>query len=352
MAPAEAPSRSASTHRGLARVLVTEDQPEMLRMIDRALGNRYRCEFAATTAQAHSKLASTTFQLALCNIQMPGASGLALAEEITERHPETAVVLITEEDDPEVARKAFGFGGHGVHGYLVKPFWPGQLLITAMNALRRRELETSERSYRLDLEAQAIDELRLSRQETVERLTKAIELHDSSTGEHVDRMADIASLLATRLGLDTAWVELLRLAAPMHDVGKIATPDGILRKPGPLTPEEREEMKRHTTVGHEILADSKSELLRIAASIALTHHERWDGSGYPRGLSGGEIPLEGRISAVADVFDASLSDRCYRSALTKEETVEIIKDGRGGQFDPQIADVLLQHLGEALLLRA
>ncbi|HET6570904.1 MAG TPA: HD domain-containing phosphohydrolase, partial [Solirubrobacterales bacterium] len=279
-------------------------------MVDRALGNRYRCEFAATAAQAHRKLASTTFQLALCDIQMLGASGLALAEEITEQHPETAVVLITEKDDPEVARRAFAFGGHGVHGYLVKPLRPGELLIAVMNALRRRELEISERSYRLDLQAQAIDELRLSRQETVERLSKAIELHDSSTGEHVDRMAEVAAFLATRLGLDSTWVDLLRLAAPMHDVGKIATPDGILRKPGPLTPEEREEMKRHTTVGFEILADSKSELLRVAANIALTHHERYDGSGYPYGLTGEEIPLEGRISAVADVFDATLSDRC------------------------------------------
>jgi putative two-component system response regulator len=137
----------------------------------------------------------------------------------------------------------------------------------------------------------------------------------------------------------------------MHDVGKIATPSEILRKPGPLTSAEREEMKRHTTIGHEILADSESELLRLAASIALTHHEYYDGSGYPRGLVGEEIPLEGRITAIADVFDALLSDRHYRPALTVEETVEVIKEGRGGQFDPRIADILLEHLDEALLLR-
>jgi PAS domain S-box-containing protein len=464
---------------GLARILVTDDQPEMLRLVDHALGEQYRCEFAANVTQAHKKLASTTYQLALCDIQMTGGSGLALAEEITEEHPEIAVVLVTEKDDPEVARQAFGLGGHGVHGYLVKPFWPGQLLITAMNALRRRELENSERAYRLNLEERrqtiidmapmpiyvkddayryvfanaqadtlagqerghllgqtdeaimsaealahtravdrrilaegttyeaeetlemggaertfqtvkfplldergsatavcgictdvtaqrealalrdelsaaqqdAIDELHLSRQETVERLTKAIELHDSSTGKHVDQMAKVAALLGTCLGLDPEQVQLLRLAAPMHDVGKIATPSEILRKPGPLTSEEREEMNRHTTIGHEILADSESELLRVAATIALTHHERFDGSGYPKGLAGTEIPLEGRITAVADVFDALLSDRPYRPALTVEETVEILGKDGGGQFDPQIVGLLLDHLDEALSLR-
>jgi PAS domain S-box-containing protein len=464
---------------GLARILITDDQPEMLRLVDRALGGQYRCEFAGCVMHAHKKLASTSFQLALCDLQMLGGSGLALAEEITEEHPEIAVVLITDKDDPEVARQAFALGGHGVHGYLVKPFWPGQLLITVMNALRRRELEDLESAHRLNLEErrqtiidmapmpvyvkddayryvfanaqaddlagqkrgqllgktdeaimspealartravdrdilkrgitfeaeetlaiggvertfqtvkfplldedgratavcgistdvtarrdalrlrdelaaaqqQAIDELRLSRQETVERLTKAIELHDLSTGEHVDRMGTVAAFLGARLGLDPQRVHLLRVAAPMHDVGKIATPSEILRKPGPLTSEEREEMKHHTTVGREILADSESDLLRVAATIALTHHERYDGGGYPQGLAGEEIPFEGRITAVADVFDALLSDRPYRPALTVEETVEVIRKGRGSQFDPQIVDILLGDLDEALAAR-
>jgi len=198
---------------------------------------------------------------------------------------------------------------------------------------------------------QAIDELRLSRQETVERLTRAIELHDLSTGKHVNRMARVASFLGGQLGLDSERVHLLQLAAPMHDVGKIATPSEILRKPGPLTPEEREEMKRHTTVGHEILAGSESELLRVAATIALTHHERYDGSGYPQGLAGEEIPLEGRITAIADVFDALLSDRHYRPALTVEETVEVIRKGRGSEFDPRLVDILLKDFDKALSVR-
>ncbi len=475
-AAAEAAGRAGL---GRARILVTDDRPRMLRLVDSALGERYRCDFAGSLAQAHEKLASTRFDLALCDIQMRDGSGLDLAEEITEEHPETAVVLVTDKDDPAIAKRAFGFGGRGIHGYLVRPFWPGQLLITAMNALRRRELENLERAYRLNLEQrsqtiiemapmpvyvkdadfryvfanaeadrlagqekgqllgktdeaimppkalapiravdrkiieqgtsyeaeetleiggvkrtfrtvkfplfdeegrttavcgistditaqkealrlhdelavaqqQAIDELRLSRQETVVRLTRAIELHDLSTGKHVDRMGRVASFLAGHLGLDAERVQLLRVAAPMHDVGKIATPSEILRKSGPLTPEECEEMQRHTTVGYQILANSESELLRVAATIALTHHERYDGSGYPHGLVAEEIPLAGRITAVADVFDALLSDRSYRPAFTADETVEVIEEGRGSHFDPRIVDVLLEHLDEALSVR-
>jgi putative two-component system response regulator len=460
----------------MARILVMDDRPEMLRLVGRALEERYRSEFATNVDQARQKLAAGNFHLALCDIQMPGESGLVLAEEIVEEHPDTAVVLVTGEDDPGIARQAFGFG---VHGYLVKPFWPGQLLITVMNALRRRELEIAARAHSRNLEERlqtiidmapmpiyvkdgsyryvvanaqaaalsgldraqligksdedimssdalrqtrpldrrildeggtyetdetltiggaertyksvkfpllddegrvaavcgistdvtaekeamqlrdelamaqlkAIEELRSSRQETVERFARAIELHDASTGEHVDRMARVASFLGGKLGFDPQRVHTMRIAAPMHDVGKIATSDKILRKPGALTAAERREMERHTLVGHEILAGSDSELLRVAARIALTHHERFDGSGYPHGLAGEGIPLEGRIAAVADVFDALLSDRCYRPALTVGETLAIFKEGRGTQFDPRIVDLLLDHLQEALSVR-
>jgi len=218
--------------------------------------------------------------------------------------------------------------------------------ITAENeaAKLRDELAASQQK--------AIDELRLSRQETIEGLTKAIELHDSSTGEHVGRMAEIAAFLGAHMGLDPDHIELLRAAAPMHDVGKIGVPAEILRKPGPLAAGEREEMERHTVVGHKIFAHFESELSRIAAAIALTHHERYDGSGYPRGLTGEEIPLEGRIAAVADVFDALLTDRSYRPALSVDEAIAVMREGRGTHFDPEIADLLLDHVEEILALRS
>ncbi|HEX3239780.1 MAG TPA: HD domain-containing phosphohydrolase [Solirubrobacterales bacterium] len=462
----------------LARILVTDDQPAMLDLMDRALGDTYECEFASSVAEARRHLETGAFQLAICNFESDGSSGLGLAGEIVDAYPQTAtIVLMTGEDDPEAARQAFA---HGVYGYLVEPFWPGQLLITVMNTLRGRDLEIAARAHSQNLEDRrqtiidmapigiyakdvtghyvvsndtadlmagmesdgllgktdeaflsgdalevgrssfdrviedgvphervdtveiagltrtfktirfpllgedgeinavggisvditaecealrlrdeltatqqdAIEALRLSRQETIEGLAKAINLHDSSTGEHVDRMAAIASFLATLLGFDPDRALLLRAAAPMHDVGKIGVSAELLRKPGPLSAEERSEMERHTVVGHEIFAQFESDLSRTAASIALTHHERFDGSGYPQGLAGEEIPLEGRITAVADVFDAILSDRSYRTAMSVDEAVEVMKTGRGSQFDPEVVDALLGHLDEALARRA
>jgi len=352
---------------GKARILATDDRPEVLRLVDRALGEDYCCEFATSVGEAREKLAHARFDLALCDIQMPGESGLELVEEIARTHPETAIVLVTGIDDPEIAERAFELGAHN---YLVKPFWPGQLAITASTTLHHHRLErehdarqaallgsAEERTAALRhelIEAQrrAIEELRVSRQETVERLSRAIEMHDVETGRHVNRMAAIAALLGGKLGLEPERVALLRVAAPMHDVGKVATPDEILRKAGPLSQDELEEMRRHTVVGHRILAGSEGDLLRMAASIALTHHERFDGDGYPRGLAGGEIPLEGRIVAVADAFDAMLSDRPYRPAMTLREALATIGAESGSHFDPDVVDALLENADEAAALRA
>jgi len=351
---------------GRARILATDDRPEILRLIDRSLSERYECSFAESAAEARALLAGERFDLALCDIQMPGDSGLVLAEQIAREHPGTAVVMLTGVDDPEVAEQAFAAGAHG---YLVKPFWAGQLLITVANALRQHALEQAERrrheallgsaeekavALRHELigaQRQAIADLQASRQETVERLARAIESHDLETGRHVHRMAAVAALLGSRLGLDAQRTMLLRTAAPMHDVGKIATPDGVLRKQGALTAEERRLMQEHTTVGHEILAGSSSELLKMAAEIALTHHEWFDGSGYPRGLEGEQIPIEGRVVAVADVFDALLSDRPYRPAMGLDEATGTIAAERGAHFDPAVVDTLLDNLDEAVRLR-
>jgi putative two-component system response regulator len=208
----------------------------------------------------------------------------------------------------------------------------------------RDELEESQRA--------AIRELHDSRLETVERLVRALVLHDPNTGAHVGRMAVIAAVLAQRYGLDNARVELLQTAALMHDVGKIGIQGELLRKPGKLTAAERAEMERHTVIGHELLAESDNELLKLAATIALTHHEHFDGRGYPHGLSGEQIPIEGRLVAVADVFDALLSDRSYRPAMTVAEAVDLIRSERGTHFDPTFAELLLDNLDEILSLRA
>ncbi len=460
-----------------ARILITDDRPETLDLIDSSLGVLYDCEFAGSVQEAREKLVGGDYQLALCDVNAAGEAGLSLATLIVSEFPDTAVVLLTDEDDPKVAEKAFDLG---VYGYLVEPLQPGQLLITTMNALRSRELETASRAHSRNLEARvqeildvapiaiyakdlsgrfvianrmadaqaglepgqllgstddrfltpevsdaspdidrrvieeraphervdsvdirgesrrfktirfplfdeqsrvtavggvsvdmtaeleanrlrdelalsqqkSIEDLELSRRETIAGLAMAIDLHDTATGIHTERMAAIAAYLGAKMGLDPECVQLLRAAAPMHDAGKIGTSAEILRKKGPLSDEERSEMQRHTIIGHRIFSKFESDLSRLAASVALSHHERYDGQGYPKGLRGEEIPLEGRITAVADVFDALLSDRSYRKAMSVPEAVDIIAEGRGTHFDPEIADALLENLPECLALRA
>jgi PAS domain S-box-containing protein len=183
--------------------------------------------------------------------------------------------------------------------------------------------------------------LRRSREETIRRLSRAAEFRDDETGAHTERVSRYCELIATRLELDPKHCERLRIAAPMHDVGKIGVADAILKKPGPLDAEERAEMERHAQIGYRILAGSGAALLDLAAMIAWTHHERFDGVGYPRGLVGEEIPLEGRIVAIADVFDALTSDRIYRPAFSYAEAVATMRAARGSHFDPRVLDTFL-----------
>jgi diguanylate cyclase (GGDEF)-like protein len=186
--------------------------------------------------------------------------------------------------------------------------------------------------------------LQLSQGETIRRLAFAAEFRNAETGRHTERMSRYCELLARRLELDDEQCELIRLAAGLHDVGKIAIPDRILLKPGPLTESERRVMQRHAEIGHRLLADSSSELLDVAATIALTHHERFDGEGYPRALAAEAIPLEGRIASVADVFDAITSNRVYRPAMPFDQAVAVMREGRGTQFDPLVLDFFLSSL--------
>jgi putative two-component system response regulator len=189
-----------------------------------------------------------------------------------------------------------------------------------------------------------VAELERSRRETIHRLSRAVETRDLDTGSHIERIGELAASIGQQLGLAPDHVELLRIASPMHDVGKLGISDQILHKPGALTAEERTEMERHAEFGFEVLSGSESALLEMAAEIALTHHEKMDGSGYPRGLVGDQIPLEGRITAVVDVFDALISDRCYRPAMSVEQAVTILEEGRGSHFDPAPLDALLSNI--------
>jgi hypothetical protein len=206
------------------------------------------------------------------------------------------------------------------------------------------EQEIDDRSGELH---RALIELEIAQSETVRRLSMAVEFRDEDTGAHIERIGRFSTLLAEQAGLDSELCERLGYAAPLHDVGKVAIPDAILLKPGPLTAEERAIVETHAEEGHRLLRGSSSSILDMAATIALSHHEKWDGSGYPRGLAGEAIPIEGRIVAVADVFDALTSDRVYRSAYTLEQAVELMREQRGRHFDPVLLDTFLEVLSSS-----
>jgi HD-GYP domain-containing protein (c-di-GMP phosphodiesterase class II)/methylmalonyl-CoA mutase cobalamin-binding subunit len=193
----------------------------------------------------------------------------------------------------------------------------------------------------------ALSELEIAQAETVQRLSMAVEFRDEDTGAHIERIGRFSVLLAEQIGMDTEFCERLRHAAPLHDVGKVAIPDAILLKPGPLTPEERAIVETHAEEGHRLVRGSSSSILDMAATIALSHQEKWDGSGYPRGLKGEAIPIEGRIVAVADVFDALTSDRVYRKAFSVEEAIQMMREQRGRHFDPVLLDAFMEVLGHS-----
>ena len=200
--------------------------------------------------------------------------------------------------------------------------------------------------------AQLTQELKEAYLDTIFRLSVAAEYKDDDTAAHINRMSRYSALVAEGLGLSSRDVEAIRFASPMHDIGKLGVPDAILMKPGKLTPDEFAEMQKHTIFGAKILENAKAELLKVSEEIALTHHEKWDGSGYPRGLKGEAIPLNGRIVALADVFDALTTKRCYKPAFTVEQSLDIIKQGTGKHFDPNVVQAFLGNLDKILAIKS
>lgn len=198
---------------------------------------------------------------------------------------------------------------------------------------------------------EALKEVALAHHDALLRLARAAEFRDDDTGVHIVRIGFLAWALALRLGQPSVWALLLRQAAPMHDIGKIGVPDQVLKKPGSFTPDERAAMNEHARMGAEILGRSRIALFQLAAEVSLTHHERWDGTGYPAGLQGDAIPLSGRIVAVVDFFDALTMDRCYRPAFSDERALAMLAEQRGKAFDPQIVDVFLEHARDMIELR-
>jgi putative two-component system response regulator len=193
-------------------------------------------------------------------------------------------------------------------------------------------------------------ELRLSREETIQRLAIAAEYRDSATAQHIQRMSHYCELLARKYGLSSERCDLIRTASPMHDIGKIGTPDHVLLKPGKFTQEEFNVISQHAEIGYRILSGSDAEILKVAASIAWTHHERWDGNGYPRKLKGEAIPVEGRIAAIADAFDALTTQRVYKPAFSLDHAVSLMTTHRGEHFDPELLDIFFASLSDITLI--
>jgi putative two-component system response regulator len=347
-------------------VLVVDDDEAFRRSTARTLGRHgYACVGAASSVQARVVLDTEPDVAAvLCDISMPGKSGIELLRELSVDFPHLAVVMTTGVDDPRLADVAFEFGAFG---YVIKPFDANELLINLAGALKRRELESAQRGHVRALE-RTIARTRMlegvlegiegepggaldGEEEMIERLSHAVSLRDEETGPHIERMSRYSVVLANAVGFTRLSPNDLRLAIALHDVGKIGVPDGILLKPGSLSRDEYAAMQRHTQIGYGLLAGSTSELVRVAADIALTHHEWWDGGGYPRGLQGAEIPEEARIAAVTDVFDALTSNRVYRRAQPFDEAIAIMGELRGRQFEPRLLDAFFGSMDEISSIR-
>lgn len=349
-----------------AKILIVDDESYIREILSRWLSkDGYDCVTAGNGEQALQALAQSPVSLMISDIMMPGISGLELLATAKKHYQDLAVIMATAVDDRQVGTQALELGAYG---YVIKPLDRNEVLINVANGLHLRRLEMENRRHREQLEQlveertrklqetihklqETEQELSISREETIQRLAMAAEFRDDETALHTVRMGSFCQILAVQAGLPPAECELMRTAGPLHDVGKIGTPDNILLKPGKLTVEEFEIIKKHAEIGHRLLSNSRSTMLEKGAIIAWTHHEKFNGSGYPRGLSGEDIPIEGRIAAICDVFDALTSDRVYKKAYPIDKAVEILREGRGSHFDPVLLDLFLNAMDEVLAIK-
>jgi len=323
-----------------ARILIVDDNADMVWILQTLLEREGYSEIASTTDPTAAVDAFLAFEpdLVLLDLHMPGKNGLDVMAEIKDVATEfVPVVMLTGDLNPEVRLRALG---GGAHDFLTKPFEKTEVHLRIRNLLETRRLHKLLREENESLERKVADrtrDLELAKIEILERLAMASEFRDDSTGEHTQRVGALCERMARVMGLPKRQVDLIRAAAPLHDIGKIAVPDHILLKPGPLTEEEWGVMKRHTTTGARMLSKSVSPTLRLGERIALSHHERWDGGGY-HGVAGKDIPLSGRLVTVADAYDAMTHPRPYKDALPTDVAIEEIRAQSGRQFDPSVVD--------------
>jgi putative two-component system response regulator len=316
-------------------ILVVDDEPINLSAMRAVLADEFRLVFATHGEAALAAVRKHQPSLILLDIEMPGMDGYEVCrqlkrEESTEQIP---VIFVTGLGD--VGNEAEGFAA-GAVDYITKPVSPPIVQARVRTHMSLVSAKTLERSYH----------------DAIGMLGEAGHFNDEDTGVHIWRMAAYSAHLAKVAGWDAAACSLLRLAAPMHDTGKIGIPDSILKKPGKLDADEWVTMRTHTTIGHGILARSQAPVFQLAAEVALRHHEKWDGSGYPGGLVGTDIPESARIVALADVFDALAMKRPYKEAWPIEQVVQTILAGRGQHFEPRLVDLFQAELPQLLDIRA
>ena len=334
---------------GKGRILIVEDEAANVRMLRRLLRKHGFEDVESTTDPRDAVSLFRDFRpdLVLLDLHMPHLDGFQVMERLGPEIPDYVylpILVLTGDGDPAVRKAALAAGARD---FVNKPFEVTEVLLRIENLLETRflHLQLVDQNERLEEKVkERTEELAATQVEILHRLAVAAEYRDDVTGQHAERVGILSSLVAEELGLDDEAVDLIRRAAPLHDVGKIGIPDAILLKPGPLTPQEFEVMKSHTTIGARILSGGRFPLLRMARDIALTHHERWDGRGYTPGMAGEEIPLSGRIVAVADVFDSLIHERPYKEAAAPEEAVDELVRERGRQFDPDVVDAFLRVL--------
>jgi putative two-component system response regulator len=360
-----------------AKVMIVDDEPVNIDVVQAYLEDEGFTQFVTTTEPTTALLTMRKKRpdLVLLDINMPRVSGLEILESMRreKEFSQIPVIIITASNDSKVKLAALRLGASD---FLSKPVDPSELMLRLENVLAVKAYQDhlAEYSDRLEKQVQLrTQELVRSRQEAIHCLARAGEYRDDDTGHHVTRVGRYTALIASELGFPESAIELIEQAAQLHDVGKIGIPDSILHKPGKLEPHEFEliqehcsigrriinplsheesiRLKSHTSVGLQIMGSTSSPVLKLAAVIAASHHEKWDGSGYPKGLSGNAIPIEGRIVAVADVFDALSSARPYKKAFPIDKCLEILREGRGKHYDPRVLDAFFNRIDEAIQIR-
>lgn len=361
-----------------ARIAIIDDEPLNVKIVRKHLQGVGYENFVTSSeaATAMQLIAAERPDVVLLDVMMPGVDGIQIVQAIRadDSLAHLPVLILTASTDAAIKFKALEAGATD---FLSKPVDPSDLIPRVRNALLVKAHYDHLASYSEQLEQKVrlrTAELELSRLQVVHCLARAGEYRDDNTGRHVIRVARFANVLARDLGFSESQATMLGTAALLHDVGKIGLPDSILLKPGPLDPSERRNMQRHCSIGQHIVEPMRDDdwlalqnsrelgvprhegshqpLLELAVIISLTHHERWDGSGYPQGLAGEQIPIEGRIVAVADVFDALSSPRPYKSAMPVDRCLSIMEQERGRHFDPAVFDALIRRMEDILRIQS